>query len=201
MVKAIIFDLWETLGTKNLGISKSLQEKFGLPKDESFLVAYERSVQRNRWPDEDSMAKNFLTEFNLEQIHENVDFITSLFRKGINDATLFDGVLELLSSLRARGLKVGLLSNTTIFESVVVKNLGLEAYFDATVFSWQKGNLKPSEAAFKNILEELSVSRDEAVFIDDTKRNIEAAEKFGLHSIRFESVGKLKEDLHTLLGD
>jgi HAD superfamily hydrolase (TIGR01509 family) len=199
MIKAVIFDLWETLATKNAGISKSLQQRFGIPKDDNFLVAYERAVQLKKWESEEAMARNFLAEFKLVDNQESIDFIVDLFGQGIQNATLFAGVKDLLSSLKQADLKLGMLSNTTVFESVVLKNLDLDSFFDVAVFSWHKGNLKPSLSSFEDIVVQLEVAKDEVIFIDDTEKNILAAEKHGIHAIRFETVEQIKSELDGLI--
>lgn len=198
MKTALVFDLWETLGTKNVGISKSLQQRFSIPKAEDFLHKYEKAVQLKKWENEEDMARNFLVEFGVTQNDENTQFVVELFRKGINNATLFDGMKELLITLKQKGYKLGLLSNTTVFESGVLERLSIDNFFDAKVFSWQKGNLKPSQEAFEQILYELGAPKDEVLFIDDTQKNIIAAEQYGISSIKFESVPKLKEDIIKL---
>src|SRR3989344_2683488 len=188
MIKTIIFDLWETLGTKNVGVSKLLQEKFNIPKTDDYRRKYEEAVQLKPWETEDQMAKNFLSEFEIEQSLENIEFVINVFKQGIVKATLFDGMRELLVALKQKGLKLGLLSNTTIFESVFLENLGIKDLFDAIVFSWHKGNLKPSHDAFKHILGELGVSEGEVLFVDDGKKNIESARALGIQTILFEDV-------------
>lgn len=198
MIKAIIFDLWETLGTKNVGVSKMLQEKFGIPKNDDYIRKYEEAVQLKPWETEDQMAKNFLSEFGVEQNRENIEFVVDVFKQGIVKATLFGGMKELLVALKQKGLKLGLLSNTTIFESVVLENLEIRDLFDAIVFSWHKGNLKPSHEAFKHILSELGVSEKEALFIDDGKKNIESAKTLGMHGILFEDIETLKRHMDEL---
>ena len=198
MIKAIIFDLWETLGTKNVGVSKLLQEKFNIPKTDDYVRKYEEAVQLEPWETENQMAKNFLSKFGAEQSLENIEFVIDVFNQGIVKATLFGGMRELLVSLKQRGLKLGLLSNTTVFESVVLENLEIRNLFDAVVFSWHKGNLKPSQEAFKHIIDELGVSKEEAVFTDDGKKNIEAAKSFGMQGILFENIEVLKKSLVEL---
>ena len=193
MIKAIIFDLWETLGTKNIGVSKFLQEKFDIPKTNDYRRRYEEAVQLKSWETEDQMAKNFLSEFGIKQNPENIAFVINVFKQGIVNATLFGGMRELLVSLKQKGLKLGLLSNTTVFESVVLENLEIRDLFDAVVFSWQKGNLKPSHEAFKHVLDELGVSEKEALFIDDGKKNVESAQALGMQAILFEDIETLKK--------
>ena len=198
MIKAIIFDLWETLGTKNVGVSKLLQEKFDIPKTDDCIRKYEEAVQLERWETEDQMAKNFLSAFGIEQSLENIEFVIDVFKQVIVRATLFGGMRELLISLKQKGLKLGLLSNTTIFESVVLENLEIRDLFDAIVFSWHKGNLKPSHVAFKHILGELDVSEGEALFVDDGKKNIESAKAMGMQAILFEDIETLKKRISEL---
>src|SRR3989338_6856407 len=193
MIKAIIFDLWETLVTKNVGVSKLLQEKFDIPKTDDYIRKYEEAVQLEPWETENQMAKNFLSKFGVEQSLENIAFVINVFKQGIVNATLFGGMRELLVSLKQKGLKLGLLSNTTVFESVVLENLEIRDLFDAVVFSWQKGNLKPSHEAFKHVLDELGVSEKEALFIDDGKKNVESAKVLGMQGILFEDIETLKK--------
>jgi FMN phosphatase YigB (HAD superfamily) len=107
MVKAIIFDLWETLGTKNVGISRSLQDKFGIEKTPDFMHLYEASVQLNEWKSEQDMAVNFLKEFKIEQNQENIEYVINLFREGIEKATMFAGMRDLLLDLKKK-YKLGL---------------------------------------------------------------------------------------------
>ena len=97
MIKAIIFDLWETLGTKNVGVSKLLQEKFDIPKTDDYIRKYEEAVQLEPWETENQMAKNFLSKFGVEQSLENIEFVVNVFKQGIIKATLFGGMREIIS--------------------------------------------------------------------------------------------------------
>ncbi len=195
MIKAIIFDLWGTLATKNVPISKTLQEKFAIPKTEDFARRYEEDVQLNQWETEEEMAGGFLSKFGLGHKADSVGFIVDLFRRGINGATLFDGIPELLTTLKTNGYKLGLLSNTTVFEAVALNQLGIAKFFDAVLFSWQTGKLKPANEMFDQILAKLEVTKEESIFIDDNKQNIAAAQVYGIQAIRFESVPQITQEL------
>ncbi len=195
MIKAVVFDLWETMGTKNIGVSKSLQERFNLPRTDDYGVRYEKSVQLKQWESEAQMAENFLSEFGIEKSSESTDFIIRTFKQAVHDATLFEGMYELFVSLKEGGTKLGLLSNTTNFESTVLQKWGIKDLFDATAFSWHKGNLKPSAEAFQDILNKLDLSKEETLLVDDTMKNIEAAEAFGIKGVLFEDIESLKRSL------
>lgn len=197
MIKAIIFDLWETLGTKNVGISKSLQDKFGIEKTPDFMHLYETSVQLKEWRSEEEMAQNFLKEFKIEQGEENIKYIIDLFRKGVEDATMFSGIKEILQELK-RNYKLGFISNTTVFEAVVLDKWGIRDLFDVVSFSWELGIKKPTKEIFDITLNKLEVSPEEAVFIDDGEKNISMAEEYGLNGIIFKSAEQLTKALKEL---
>ncbi len=197
MVKAIIFDLWETLGTKNIGVSKSLQNQFSIEKTVDFIHLYEKSVQLEKWKSEQDMARNFLKEFKIEQNQENIDYVVNLFRKGIEKATMFSEIKDLLLGLK-ENYKLGLISNTTIFESVVLDKWEIKDIFDTVSFSWEFGMKKPAKEIFDITLRNLEVNPNEAVFIDDGQANVKIAVEYGLRGIVFVSVGQLQNDLKSL---
>ncbi len=194
MIKAVIFDLWETLGTKNVGVSNSLREKFGIEKTPDFMKKYETAVQLVPWKTQEEMATNFLKSFSLPMSDENSKFITDLFNQAIVKATLYPGMNDLLVEL-GKKYKLGLLSNTTVFESVVPQNWGIDNFFEAKVFSWQINSLKPAKKNFDAICSKLGVSLEESVFIDDGEKNVQAAKDLGVRGYTFTGVEALKRDL------
>lgn len=197
MIKVIIFDLWETLGTKNVGISKSLRDKFNIEKTDNFMELYESSVQLKEWESEEDMAINFLEEFKLEKSEENVNYVINLFREGIEKATVFSGMKDLLVDLK-KNYKLGIISNTTIFESVVLDKWGIKDLFDVVSFSYKIGSKKPDKKIFDVTLEKLGISSEEVVFVDDGKNNIQKAIEYGLNGIVFESAEQLQIEFKKL---
>lgn len=194
MTKAIIFDLWETLGTKNVGISKSLQDKFSIEKTPDFVHLYENAVQLKEWGSEESMAMNFLKEFKIVQSQENIQYVVDLFKEGIKKATMFSGMKELLGNLK-KNYKLGFISNTTVFEAVILDKWGIRDMFDVVSFSWELGMKKPTKEIFDITLEKLKVKPEETIFVDDGENNITKAKELGLNGIAFKSVGQLKQEL------
>jgi len=197
MIKAIIFDLWETLGTKNVGISKSLQNKFEIEKSSEFMHLYETSVQLNNWMSEKEMAINFLKEFKIEDTKENEEFVINLFREGIEKATMFTGMKDLLLKLK-ENYKLGFISNTTVFEASVLDKWDIRDLFEVKSFSWKLGIKKPSKEIFDITLQKLGIKSEEAVFIDDGEKNILKAKEYGLNGIVFKSMKQLQDELLKL---
>lgn len=54
---------------------------------------------------------------------------------------------------------------------------------------------KTDPAAYQSILQKLGFQPEEAVFVDDSHRNIEAARQAGLHGIQYLSNDQLKHDM------
>ena len=194
MIKAIIFDLWETLGTKNIGISKTLRDKFSIEKTSDFLIKYEHAIQLKQYDSHEELSRSFLNHFEIELTKESIDFVTNTLQQGITRATLFEGMYELINNL-SKKYKLGILSNTTYFESQVPINWKINQFFDAQVYSWQLGSIKPSFRNFEAICSKLNVSPEEVIFIDDGEKNIIAAREFGLKGIQYKNMKQLKKEL------
>lgn len=68
-------------------------------------------------------------------------------------------------------------------------------WFDGRVVSGEEMTRKPFPEIYCRLLERYNVNAAEALFIDDSLRNIKAAEELGIPSIHFQSPGQLKEIL------
>lgn len=68
-------------------------------------------------------------------------------------------------------------------------------WFEGILVSGKVNLKKPDPAIYEMILKRYQINPVRAVFIDDNQRNIDAAKKFGLPSIRFESAEQLKSAL------
>jgi putative hydrolase of the HAD superfamily len=70
--------------------------------------------------------------------------------------------------------------------------------FDVVFCSGDEGVVKPDPLAFKVTLDRLGVEPKEAVFIDDTKGHVEAAQAQGLHGLLFTTAEVLSGQLEAL---
>lgn len=71
-------------------------------------------------------------------------------------------------------------------------------WFDGIVVSGEENTRKPFPEIYELLLKRYSVMAEEAVFIDDNLRNIEAAERIGIRSIHFVSAKELRSELVKL---
>ena len=112
------------------------------------------------------------------------------------------GMRELALELKNRySLSLALLSNVgkALFEHE--KEIPILNIFDRKFYSAVIGYTKPNAEIFAYVCEELGISPEEAIFVDDNEKNIIAAESFGIKSIKFKgNVEELKKNTYQRFG-
>lgn len=108
-----------------------------------------------------------------------------------------EGSVEIFRQLQASGkYKIYALTNWSAeLFPVALQKFEFLSWFDGIVMSGDEGIRKPEAAFFQILFDRYQVKPEDAVFIDDNLRNIEAAKKLGLKSIRFTSAEKLEKEL------
>lgn len=98
--------------------------------------------------------------------------------------------LDALTRLRAEGYRVILLSNTNPFmmgwalsDRFDGHGHSLEYYMDAIYMSYKCGAMKPDAKFFRHVIDSEDINPAETLFLDDGQRNVEAAEKLGIHAL------------------
>ena len=97
------------------------------------------------------------------------DTLLSDYRAGFPSACLlFTDAAETLASLRASGLKLGLITNGSVrMQSRKLERLALEPMFDTILISDAEGISKPDPEIFCRALERLDTNPAQAVFVGD----------------------------------
>ncbi|MEK7226116.1 MAG: HAD family phosphatase [Bacteroidota bacterium] len=72
-------------------------------------------------------------------------------------------------------------------------------WFDGRVVSGEEKTRKPFPEIYQRLLERYNVNAGEVLFIDDSLRNIQAAEVLGIRGIHFQSPGQLKDELVKMI--
>ena len=75
----------------------------------------------------------------------------------------------------------------------------LEKIFRKSFFSYEMKALKPSEAFYKAVMNEIGRSSDELLFIDDSQKNVDGAMAAGLPAVYYEPGTDLAELLDRVL--
>jgi putative hydrolase of the HAD superfamily len=85
---------------------------------------------------------------------------------------------ELVATVRERGVRTGLLSNSWGYGLYPFDRL--EQLFDDLVLSGQVGLRKPDPAIYRLAADRLGVALEACVFVDDLERNVEVATELGM---------------------
>ena len=99
----------------------------------------------------------------------------------------YQQTLDYIDNLRERGYKVFLLSDivedTITYMKQAVDNW--EDKFDGIVYSCRVGMVKKEGKIFDFLLKKFGLVAEETLFVDDTVRNLQEAEKHGIKTLRF----------------
>jgi putative hydrolase of the HAD superfamily len=113
-----------------------------------------------------------------------------------------DGARDVLTELRGRGLKIGVLSNTLPSIGRTLSAVGLDDLVDVALATCTLGVHKPEAQAFLLAADALGVAPGEVLFIDDKAENVEGARAVGMRAelidIQGQTPGALS-DLHAVL--
>ena len=111
-------------------------------------------------------------------------------------------MLAAIRALRARGLRVGALTNNWVSDQPAESRLGLELreLFDAFVESAILGLRKPDPRIYQHACKELGVLPPQAIFLDDIGANLKAARALGMHTIKVDAPAQALAELDTALG-
>lgn len=117
-----------------------------------------------------------------------------------NLVTKRDFAIPWILSVKETGCRAYILSNfpRTALEDCAPA-LDFQACADGCFWSSQYKLIKPDPAIFLTMFHEFEIDPEHAVFIDDSPRNIDAAEKLGLHTVLYKTRQQAQEAVRKLL--
>ncbi|RLE41685.1 hypothetical protein DRJ48_05095 [Candidatus Woesearchaeota archaeon] len=180
MINGVIFDLFNTLA-EHKEPEKKIIERFKLKYDFYYL---QRFVCGQRFRNWDSYLTNILKAINLEVNEANKRAIMEIFKEETREIKLFPETEPVLKQLKARAVKLGLISNLPNPLYDVVHSKHLDKYFEAIVFSCDVGAVKPAKMLFEECLKRLGLTKDEVVMVGDSIRgDMQGAKNAGIRGI------------------
>ena len=216
MLRAIAFDLWETLITDTPELSRQ-QERLRLTRIEEVLRAHGfgdaaariehayrdlwRRCQDLYW----SVDLDVPCRRQIEHFLEALELDPASFQEPVLHAleeayagaalhvlpARVEGAAELLPALKARGLRLGLISNTGRTPGSVLRDildaLGLAASLDVMVFSNEHGHCKPTPSIFEELRRGFGVPYEEMLFVgDNLYADVHGAQRCGMRAVHFD---------------
>ena len=198
MIKAIIFDFGRVISAqKPPSLFHRYEDELGLEPGTINSVMFDSQA----WQ-EALVGRKTVEEFWYEigpelglNSHEEIDAFRNRYRA---DENINTDVLKLIQKLHGH-YRLAVLSNAPPGLSQWLADWRILDFFDLVFCSGDEGVVKPDAMPFEVTLERLGVQPGEAVFIDDTMENVEAARKLGLHGILFTTAEVLEDELNLLL--
>jgi HAD superfamily hydrolase (TIGR01509 family) len=102
----------------------------------------------------------------------------------LRSARLYDDALPFLRAVRARGLKIAIVSNCSEHPRDLLGSNGVAELADTLVLSYEVGAEKPAAAIFTRALEQLDVPASRAVFINDQPSYCAGATAVGITAVQ-----------------
>ena len=96
----------------------------------------------------------------------------------------FEGIRETLDVIKAKGIKMAILSNKPHFATCgVITSLFGEGYFDLVYGQREGVPIKPDPTAVLGILQELNIKPEECLYVGDTGTDMKTGKNAGLYTV------------------
>ncbi|MGN0547906.1 MAG: HAD family hydrolase [Acutalibacteraceae bacterium] len=190
LIKAVIFDMYETLITQYkcpLYFGKQIAIDAGIG-EEKFYELWSAA-------EEDRTVGKIILEEILEKIlkengcysEKKLSYIVNKRIKCKEEAFehLHTEIIPMLKSLKEKGILIGLISNCFSEESAVIKKSILYPFFDVACLSYDMGIQKPNKAIFNSCIEKLNLQPDECLYVGDGGSfELETAKSVGMKAVQ-----------------
>ena len=184
MIKAVVFDLWETLVEWPLAeaaeLRRSLADRLGLSLDEA-----ERRLEEHYLASQTGPLATVYRTLGMPEAHveAHVEARVELTRRALRPGP---GVVHTLRELRRRGLRLGLISMCSEDVPVAWPETDLAGLFDVETFSASCGLVKPEAPIYLHTARALGVEPAACLFVGDGANDeLAGAARVGMTPVLF----------------
>ena len=184
MIKNIIFDIGNVLSAfrwegflADKGFDKEMIDRIG---NASVRTDAWYEFDKGVYSDEEVVELFVKNDPEIAtEIHKAFDYVEGMVE-------LYPYACDWIKGYKDAGYKVYYLSNFSYkAETQCPESLSFIPMMDGGILSYKVKMTKPDPKIYELLLSEYNLKADECIFIDDTLRNVEAAEKLGIHGVRF----------------
>ena len=185
MIKAVIFDLdgvivstddchyeaWKKMADEEgIYFDKTINNRLrGVSRMESLEIVLERAV------------KEYSEEEKLQLAERKNGYYKEFITK-LTPNDILPGAKENLEELRKNGIKIAIGSSSKN-TPVILKQIGLDNYFDAVSDGNNITNSKPDPEVFLKAADMLSIPYGECMIVEDADAGIEAGKRAGMKTV------------------
>ncbi|MCM1326595.1 MAG: HAD family phosphatase [Bacteroidales bacterium] len=197
MIRNIIFDIGNVLADfrwraflRDKGFDDAMIERISKASVESPLWS---ELDRGEWSEEEL----------LQAFVDRDPAIEKELREAYSDirgmVTPREYAVPWVRKLKENGYQVLYLSNfSRKAEEECAESLAFLPYTDGGILSYREKMIKPDPEIYRLLLKRYHLQPQECVFLDDTLKNIEAAQAEGMMGILFRTKEQAEEDLRGL---
>lgn len=197
MIRNIVFDIGNVLTDfrwkeflRDKGFGDAMIDRIAKA---SVMSPFWNEFDRGEWDADKLMAEFVKLDPGIEkELHIAYDDIRGMVTKR-------EYAIPWIQELKGKGFGVYYLSNFSYKAYVDCREaLDFIPYTDGGILSYQDRVIKPGEEIYKLLLSRYDLKAEECVFLDDTLRNVEAAEKLGFYGICFQTKEQAEAELRKL---
>ncbi len=189
-IQAVIFDMYETLVTQfcsPLYYGTQIAQDLGLAP-EVFLPGWRKTEAARATGKQtfEAVIEMLMREHGIysPELHQQI-----VGRRIAVQADCFTHlhpqILPMLSELKVRGIKIGLITNCFSEEAKLIRESQLFTYFDAPCLSYEIGIKKPDSVIYYRCMEKLGISEENCLYVGDGgSQELEAARSLGMLAVQ-----------------
>lgn len=199
MIKAIAFDYGGVIKINDSDLFSDIAKYLNITREEFskeyFTLNHLFNTQEKSYED---VITLIISKFNDSK--EAKDYILNLMKENHSKYHLNDELIDIIKDLKNRDYKIALLSNNSIKLKEILIQDGISDLFDVVVISAEVGCQKPQPEIFNILFKKLELEPSEVIFIDDTMKSLESADKIRYIPVLYINNKTLKSELSSILG-
>ncbi len=198
MIKAVIWDLGGVIvRTMDTSFREGWETRLNLQSGELHDIVFDGPAGRSASVGEvgpDEVWASIVERFDLSK-DEGIKLQEDFWRGDLVDHHLVSFIDRIRQSYKS-----GLISNAWLsLRTLIEVEWKIDHIFDDMLISAEVGITKPDPAIYNRSLANLDVNSENAIFVDDFKVNIHAAENLGMKTVWFQSASQTIEAVESLL--
>lgn len=183
-ITTVVFDLGDVLIKSNM--QEKLRKNPKIPNQQIYPLL-------EKWFDDDLdlLSKEEYIDTISKRLAPDFSDIVPDIVDAFSDIEVLPYTIPTLKDLKERGYNIYYLSNWSRWGVEILREknkLDFLSLFDGGLFSYEVGVKKPDRKIYDAFLKKFKINPKEAIFVDNKKKNIDAAKKFGLRGVLFDKL-------------
>ena len=183
-ITTVVFDLGDVLIKSNM--QEKLRKNPKIPNQQIYPLL-------EKWFDDDLdlLSKEEYIDTISKRLAPDFSDIVPDIVDAFSDIEVLPYTIPTLKDLKERGYNIYYLSNWSRWGVEILREknkLDFLSLFDGGLFSYEVGVKKPDRKIYDAFLKKFKINPKEAIFVDNKKKNIDAAKKFGLQGVLFDKL-------------